>query len=160
MRLKPMIISVFMVAFGLTGVASAASQTGGHGSEAGHGDAGHSSGRAHEGAGHVSARLGSRISSIGLGTREESELAKMGFVDAHEEMIGGHNATVAVFHRAPLTATERDRLYHYHFKGFNQCAGHGACAEPKVGGEEMYCRRVRNVAITSDLECLSFRRSE
>jgi hypothetical protein len=152
MRLKLMIIVVFMGAFGLTAVVSAASQTGGHGSGAGHGDAGHSSGPAHEGAGHVNARLGSRISS--------PELAKMGFADAHEEMIGGHNATVAVFHGAPLTAAERDRLYHYHFKGFNQCAGHGACAEPKVGGEEMYCRKVRNVAITSDLECLSFRRSE
>ena len=83
----------------------------------------------------------------------------MGFVEAHHEMIDGHHATVAVFRHAPLSVSERDRIHHYHFKGFNECAGHGACAEPKAG-EETYCRRARNVAITSDLECLSFQRTE
>jgi hypothetical protein len=152
MRLNLMIISLFVGALGLTELPSVASPTGAPGGAAAHaGGPGHSRGAAHEGAGHMSARLGSHISS---------ELTKMGFVDAHEEMIEGHHATVAVFHGAPLTAAERDRIYHYHFKGFNQCAGHGACAEPKVGGDEMFCRRSRTVAITSDLECLSFRRSE
>jgi hypothetical protein len=154
MRLNLMIIGLFVGALWLTGSASAAPPASAHGGAVAHAGAG--SGAAHGGAGHESARL----ASIGLGTHAESELAKMGFVGAHEEMIDGHNATVAVFHRAPLTATERDSIYHYHFKGFNQCAGHGACAEPKVGGGEMYCRKVRTVAITSDLECLSFRRSE
>ena len=126
---------------------------------AAHGGPGHAGGMAHGGAGHASARLGSRIASIGPGTREESELAKLGFVDAHDEKIDGHHATVAVFHRASLTASERDRIYRYHFKGFNECAGHGACGEPKAGGE-MYCRKARNAAITSDLECLSFRGSD
>jgi hypothetical protein len=162
----------FIGVFGLAGLASAASSAGGqggggaaqgggagHGGGAAQGGAGHGGGAAHGGAGHASATLGSHIPSIGLGTREESELAKMGFADAYNARIDGHWATVAVFHHTPLTATERDRLNHYHFKGFNQCAKHGACAEPKVG-EEMYCRRARNVAITSDLECLSFRRSE
>jgi hypothetical protein len=84
----------------------------------------------------------------------------MGFVEAYDGRIDGHAAYVAVFHlRAPLTATEREHIHRYHFKGFNECAVHGACLEPK-GGEEMYCRRARNVAITDDLECLSFRRSD
>jgi hypothetical protein len=83
----------------------------------------------------------------------------MGFVEAYTQKIAGHNATVAVFHHAPLTAPERDRIHRYHFKGFNECAGHGACTE-STGGEEIYCRRARDVAITSDLECLSFKRSE
>jgi hypothetical protein len=80
----------------------------------------------------------------------------MGFVESYTQKIDGHNATVAVFHHAPLTASERDRIHRYHFKGFNECAVRGACAQPK-GGEEMYCRAARDVAITSDLECLSFR---
>jgi hypothetical protein len=173
MRPNLMIIAAFIGTFALAGLAPAASSAGGHGGGgaasggAGHGGgtaaagvAGHGGGAAAHGvAGHASARLGSRIASIGPGTREESELAKLGFVDAHDEQIDGHHATVAVFHRASLTASERDRIYHYHFKGFNECAGHGACAEPKAGGE-MYCRKARNVAITSDLECLSFRASE
>lgn len=157
MRVILISICAFIGAFGLAGLAPAASSAGGHG---GGGASGHGGGAAaHTGAGHTSARLGSRIFSTGLGTREESELAKMGFVEAYDGRIDGHHATVAVFHlRAPLTATEREHIYRYHFKGFNECAAHGACPEPK-GGEEMYCRRARNVAITSDLECLSFRRS-
>jgi hypothetical protein len=143
---------------GSGGGSSAGAGAGGH---SGGGGGGHGGGSAaHGGAGHASARLGGRTPSTGLGTRERSELAKMGFVDAYNARIDGHDATVAVFHHAPLTATERDRLNHYHFKGFNQCAGHGGCAEQPKRGEEMYCRTARNAAITSDLECLSFRPSE
>jgi hypothetical protein len=155
MRVSVMSICAFIGAFGLAGLAPAASSPSGHGG----GGMAHGGGAAHEGTGHVSARLGSRIPAIGLGTRAGSELAKMGFVDAYNARIGGHDATVAVFHRAPLTATDRDHLsrYHYRFKGFNECAGHGGCPEQAKGGEEMYCRTARNVAITNDLECLSFR---
>jgi hypothetical protein len=86
----------------------------------------------------------------------------MGIVDLYNARIDGHDATVAVFHHATLTATERDHLnqYHYHFEGFNPCAGHAGCDDQAKRGEEMYCRTARNVAITSDLECLSFRPSE
>jgi hypothetical protein len=151
----------FIGTFVLAGFAPGAPSAGGHGGGgAANGGAGHGGSAAHGGAGHASATLGSRIPSIGLGTREGSELAKMGFVDAYNARIDGHNATVAVFHHAPLTAAERDHLNHYHFKGFNQCAGHGGCAEQAKGGEETYCRTARNVAITSDLVCLTFRRSE
>jgi hypothetical protein len=130
---------------------------GGHGGGgAAHGGAGQGGSAAHGGAGHA---IGIHIPSIGLGTRE-GNLAKMGFVDAYKARIDGHDATVAVFHRAPLTAAERDHLYHYHFKGFNDCVVHEACAGRVKEGGEMYCRRARNVAITSDLECLSFRPSE
>jgi hypothetical protein len=82
----------------------------------------------------------------------------MGFVEAYSERIDGHNVTVAVFHRAPLTATEKNNLnrYHYRFKGFNDCVGHAGCSEQAKGGEETYCRRARDVAITNDQECLSF----
>jgi hypothetical protein len=150
MRVNLKSICAFIGAFGLAGLAPAASPAAGHGGGA----------AAHAGAAHASARLGSRIFSMGLVTREESELARMGFVEAYDGRIGGHDATVAVFHlRASLTATEKEHIYRYHFKGFNECALHGACPEPK-GGEELYCRRARNVAITSDLECLSFRRSD
>ena len=164
------LMSVALIgAFGLAGLVPAAAspngQGGGGAAHAGGSGAAHSGGSgaahsgggaAHAGAGHANAGLGSRIASIAGGTRERSELAKAGFVDAYAEKIDGHNATVAVFHRAPLTATERDRIYRYHFRGFNECASHGACAWPKAGAGEMYCRRAQNVAITSDLECLSF----
>ena len=82
----------------------------------------------------------------------------MGIVDLYNARIDGHDATVAVFHHATLTATERDHLnqYHYHFEGFNPCAGHAGCDDQAKRGEEMYCRTARNVAITNDLECLSF----
>jgi hypothetical protein len=156
MRVNLMSICVFIGAFGLAGLAPAAPSAGGHG---GGGAAAHA-GAGHASSGHAGTPLGGRISSMGFGTREASELAKMGFVDAYYGRIDGHDATVAVFHpRAPLTVTEREHIYRYHFKGFNECALHGACPESK-GGEEMYCRRARNVAITSDLECLSFRRSD
>ena len=160
MRTSFMSICAFIGAFGLAGLAPAGSSPGAS-SPAGHGGGGaapagaaHAGGAAHEG--HASAQIGSRIPLVALGNRERSGLGKIGFVDAFDTRIEGHNATVAVFHRAPLTTTEKDHLRHYHFKGFNECAGHGGCAEQAKAGEEMYCRRARNVAITSDLECLSF----
>jgi hypothetical protein len=163
MPVSLMSICGLLGAFGLAALASAASSPAGHGgggaapASAVHSGGAAGGGAAHEGAGHASARFGSRIPSIGPGTREGSKLAKMGLVDAYNARIGGHDATVAVIHRAPLTATERDQLHRYHFKGFNECVGHEGCSEqqPKAG-EEMYCRTARNVAITHDLECLSF----
>ncbi len=55
----------------------------------------------------------------------------MGFVDAYNARINGHDATVAVFRRTTLTVTESDHLNHYHFKGFNQCAGPSRPKEAK-----------------------------
>jgi hypothetical protein len=129
MRVKLMSICAFIGGFGLAGLAAAASSAAGHSGDgaAAHAGAGHGAVAVHAGTGHPSARLGGRIPSIGLGSREESELAKL----------------------------ERDRIYRYHFKGFNECATHGACGEGKGGGE-MYCRSASYAAITSDLECLSF----
>jgi hypothetical protein len=75
----------------------------------------------------------------------------------HGETIDGHKATVVDFKGHLLSKSEKERIYHYHFKGFNECNGHGACPDSEIGRAEMYCRRARNVAITSDLECLSFR---
>jgi hypothetical protein len=162
MHLKILIICAFIGSFEPAGWALATSSGGGGGGHGGggaaHAGAAHGAGPAREGGGHASAQLGSRI-PIGTGTREESELARLGFVDAYVGTIGGHNATVAEFKNHPLTVSERVRLYRYHFKGFNECIGHGACPQP-AGGAEMYCRRARNVAITSDLECLSFRPSD
>jgi hypothetical protein len=161
MRLKLMILGAFMGAFGLAGLALAIGSGGGGG--AGHGGGG--GGAGHAGTGHAGAQLGSRIPSISFGGREpsislgthgDSEFAKVGLVGVHGETIDGHKATVVVFRGHPLSRSEKDRIYRYHFKGFNECAGHGACPE-SGGGTEMYCRRARNVAITSDLECLSFR---
>ena len=163
MRVGLLSICGLIGAFLLPALAAAASSPGGHGGGGASGGAApasavHGGGAAHEGAGHATgARVGSRIPSVGPGAREGSKLAKMGFVDAYNARIGGHDATVAVIHRAPLTAAERDQLRRYHFKGFNECVGHEGCPEqqPKPG-EEMYCRTARNVAITHDLECLSF----
>jgi hypothetical protein len=159
-----MIIAVFIGAFWLIGAAAAGTSGGGSGGGHGGGGAHAGSGAGHAGAGHAlsghaSAELGSRIASIGRGTREESELSKMGFAEAHHEMVDGHHATVAVFHHDPLTLSDRESMlrHHFHFKGFNECAGHGACPGENVG-EETYCRSARNAAITGDLECLSFRK--
>jgi hypothetical protein len=159
MRVIIMSTFAFIGAFGLAGFAPAASSANGQGGGAGaHGGGpAHGGSAAHEGTGHSTSRLGSRIPSMGLGTREAAQLARMGLADAYSTKIGGHDATVAVFHHAPLTAAERDNLHRYHFKGFNSCAGHEGCAEQVQAGEELLCRRARNVAITSDLECLSFR---
>jgi hypothetical protein len=169
MRINLVSFCAVIGAFGLAGLAQSASSAGGAagggghgggvagghaGGAATHGSAGHG-GAVHDGVGLASTPLGSRIPT-GLETRGDPTLAKMGFAGAYADRIDGHNATVAVFHRAPLTAAERDRIHHYHFKGFNECAGHGACAEAKRG-EEIYCRRASSVAITNDLECLSFR---
>ncbi|MGD0501690.1 MAG: hypothetical protein ABSD02_03055 [Steroidobacteraceae bacterium] len=149
MRVSLLSICAFVATFGLAGLAPAAASPAGHGGGAGaHGGGGHAGSAAHEGTGHSTDRLGSRIPSNGL------------VVEAYKATIDGHDATVAVIHRSPLTATERDQLYRYHFKGFNDCAGHRACAGQVKAGEEMYCRPARNVAITSDLECLSFRPSK
>jgi hypothetical protein len=88
----------------------------------------------------------------------QSALAKAGFVEERTETIDGHHATVAVFHRPPLTSSEKETLRRYHFKGFDNCAVHqGACQnEASRGGVEIYCRRILNVAFSKDLDCLSF----
>lgn len=167
MRVNLLSLCAVIGAFGLAGLAQAASAGGAAGGGGGGGGGGHGGGggagghgggaaqasaahggAAHAGIGYAGALSGSRIST--------GALSKSGFVGARADRIDGHNATVVVFHR-PLTATERDRIQHYHFKGFNECAGHKACTEQNQNrGEEVYCRRASNVAITNDLECLSF----
>ncbi len=161
MRLKLMIVGAFIGTFGLAALALPTGSGGGGGAGSGGGGGSHGGGAAQASTGHASARLGSRIPSTGFGTREESELAKIGFVGVHEETIDGHNATVVVFKGHALTVSERELIYRYHFKGFNECTRRGTCAEPRAPEMyEMYCRRARNAAITRDLECLSFRPSE
>jgi hypothetical protein len=159
MRHNILISLIFVGALGLSGAAFAVASTGGAG---GGGGGAHGGGASHPSsarggtAAHASPEIGSQLTSISPGSREASALSRLGFVDAHPETIAGHHTVVAVFQHAALTDRDRELLHRYHFKGFNQCIGRGACEEASQHGQ-MFCRRARNVAITSDWECLDFR---
>lgn len=162
MRLQLMILGAFIGTFGLAGLAPATASGGG--SSAGHGGGGGGGGRGgggtiHAGTGHSGGALHGGAVHSSPGVRGQSELAKAGFVESRTETIDGHHATVAVFHHAPLSSSEKEHLRRYHFKGFNECAVHGACENGLGSGVQVYCRKAMNVAFSKDLECLSFNRS-
>jgi hypothetical protein len=153
MRANLLITLIFAGGIALAGSAApAASGGGGAGGSGGHASGG--GGAAHAGATHA----GDTHAGVthGGAASGAAELSKRGFIDSHSEKIDGHHATVVVFHHAPLTESERERLHHYHFKGFDECASRGACPGQSAG-EETFCRRARTAAFTRDLECLSFR---
>jgi hypothetical protein len=156
MRRNILILLSFIAALGLGGPVLAGSSAGGAGGGHAAATSSHVSSSHGGSLGHAGAEIGSHLAVMHMGSREESELSKFGFVDAHQETLDGHHTVVAVFQHASLTERERAVLHRYHFKGFNQCIGQGACEEASQRGQ-MFCRRARNVAITSDWECLDFR---